>query len=50
MNIAKIREDLDKTKIVKGRLDYSHKPDMPDDIRLDDDLSLYGVYGIPPKR
>lgn len=37
-------------KIVKGHLpdcSYTFTTDMPDDIRLDDDLSLYGVYGIP---
>ena len=44
-------EDMNKmNNIVKWYLpsySYSYVPDMSDDIRLDDDLSLYGIYGIP---
>lgn len=55
MNIANdcIEKDMNDMKIVKGPLpdySYTHTTDMTDDVRLDDDLSLYGVYGIPQKR
>lgn len=47
-------KDMNDMGIVKGHLGHlpvcSYSTDMVDDIRLDDDLSLYGVFGIPQKR
>ena len=44
----KTKEEMGKKEKDKRPLStFSHVPDMEDDIRLDDDLSLYGVIGIP---